>query len=214
MGKGQDQLIKLHTCGSDGGSIDDERFTFRTESKDHTSLETLYDRCLYKDWRGEGVLISGRYDSRCHDGRDPSWNGITFTTGLPTAGFKLLSADSDVTPLTRSTFDKCFSGSTTSKKIDPLGNCGSSSWLLGLDPNDNDDNSFKLKFVADNGGTGDWWLAKNYYGNEYVLKIGRPDAAEFDIGNNFYGTNLIENRLKISGQTGYCLGWKRENAMM
>ena len=95
-----------------------------------------------------------------------------------------------------------------------MGNCGSSSWLLGLDPNDNDDNSFKLKFVADNGGTGDWWLAKNYYGNEYVLKIGRPDAAQFDIGNNFYGTNLIENRLKISGQTGYCLGWKRENAMM
>jgi len=85
MGWGQDQLIRLHTCGSDESAIDDERFTFITQSNGHTSLDTLHDRCLYKDGRGEGVLISGKWDSRCHDGRDPSWNKITFTEGLPTA---------------------------------------------------------------------------------------------------------------------------------
>jgi len=84
MGRGQDQLIQLHNCGSDENSIDDERFTFVTHSNGHRSLDTLYSRCLYKDSSGPGVLTSARYDSRCSDGRDPSWK-ITFTEGLPTA---------------------------------------------------------------------------------------------------------------------------------
>ena len=88
MGKGQDQLIKLHTCGSDEDSIDDERFTFRPGSNGHTSLDTQYNRCLYKDGSGEGVLLTGEplggYDSRCHDGRDPNFV-ITVATDLPTA---------------------------------------------------------------------------------------------------------------------------------
>ena len=75
----------MHTCGSDGSSIDDERFTFKKHSNVHTSLDSQYSRCLYKDGRGESVLISGPNDLRCHDGSDTSWNQITFTEGLPTA---------------------------------------------------------------------------------------------------------------------------------
>ena len=106
----------------------------------------------------------------------------------------------------------------TSRKIDPLGNCYSSSWLLSLDPSDTNDKSFKLKFVADNEHSGDLWLALN--GNEYYLDVRRSNAAQFDIGNSFYnrwpgtGINLSNYRLKVWGQTGFCLGWQRENAMM
>ena len=86
MGKqGRDQLLSLHICGSDGSAIDDERFTFVTQSNGHTSLDNLYSRCLYKDGRIGGVLTSATADSRCHSGSDPSWNQITFTEGLPTA---------------------------------------------------------------------------------------------------------------------------------
>jgi len=84
-----------------------------------------------------------------------------------------------------------------------------------LDPSDTNDESFKLKFVTDN----DMWLALDFY-NEYYLTFGERTASQFDIGNNFYnkypgsGTNLSDYRLKIWGQTEFCLGWKRENAMM
>jgi len=103
----------------------------------------------------------------------------------------------------------------TSRKINPLGNCDSSSWLLSLDPSDNNDKSFKLKFVADNDVTEDLWLALNG-DDEYYLEVGRSYAAQFDIGNNFYnqypgsGTNLSDYRLKVWDETENCLGWKRK----
>ena len=104
--------------------------------------------------------------------------------GLPLSffvsqGFKLQSA-----------FNKCFSGSTTSKKINPLGNCDSSSWLLSLDPSDNYDKSFKLKFVADNDVAEDLWLALNG-DDEYYLEVGGSYAAQFDIGNNFFKSTSV-----------------------
>jgi len=90
-----------------------------------------------------------------------------------------------------------------------------------LDPNDSNDKSFKLKFVADNAVTEDFWLALNG-DDEYYLEVAGSygaqfdPAAKFDIGNNFYnkypgsGNNLSDYRLKVWDQTENCLGWKRE----
>ena len=109
----------------------------------------------------------------------------------------------------------------TSRTINPLGNCDSSSWLLSLDPSDSNDKSFKLKFVADNAVAEDLWLALNG-DDEYYLEVAGSygaqfdPAAKFDIGNNFYnkypgsGNNLSDYRLKVWDQTENCLGWKRE----
>jgi len=104
-----------------------------------------------------------------------------------------------------------------SRKINPLGNCDSSSWLLSLDPSDSNDKSFKLKCVADNDVTEDFWLALND-DDEYYLEVGGSYAAQFDIGNNFYNkypgssNNLSDYQLKVWDQTENCLGWKREFA--
>ena len=71
--------ISLHKCGSDVSRLDDERFEFNVGEGGHITLDTLYNRCLYRD--GKQVKLSGANDSKCNN----AINHITFTEGLTTA---------------------------------------------------------------------------------------------------------------------------------
>lgn len=82
-GRGHNGRIALHTCGSDMNALDDERFKFHTSDGGYTSLDTQYDRCLYRE--GNEIKLSTQNDSRCWDGSAPDWNEIKTVEGLPTA---------------------------------------------------------------------------------------------------------------------------------